>query len=54
MYIYIRVKFCIFQIMPDYYAFQHRKVAKRSIYPSSYHHRSIVQEANVSTFKPLS
>ncbi|XP_052698700.1 furin-like protease kpc-1 isoform X6 [Crassostrea angulata] len=35
------------QIMPDYYAFQHRKVAKRSIYPSSYHHRSIVQEANV-------
>lgn len=40
--------------MPDYYAFQHRKVAKRSIYPSSYHHRSIVQEANVSTLKSLS
>lgn len=48
------VNFFFFQIMPDYYAFQHRKVAKRSIYPSSYHHRSIVQEANVSTLKSLS
>ncbi|XP_056022622.1 furin-like protease kpc-1 isoform X5 [Ostrea edulis] len=35
------------QIMPDYYAFQHRKVAKRSAYPSSFHHRTIVQEPNV-------
>ncbi|XP_061173192.1 furin-like protease kpc-1 isoform X2 [Saccostrea echinata] len=35
------------QIMPDYYAFQHRKVAKRSAIPSSYHHRTIVQEPNV-------
>ncbi|XP_041369640.1 furin-like protease kpc-1 isoform X1 [Gigantopelta aegis] len=26
------------QIMPDYYHFQHRKVAKRSIQPSTYHH----------------
>ncbi|XP_033750588.1 furin-like protease kpc-1 isoform X2 [Pecten maximus] len=35
------------QIMPDYYHFQHRKVAKRSLYSSSYFHRTLASEPNV-------
>ncbi|KAK3097979.1 hypothetical protein FSP39_015028 [Pinctada imbricata] len=35
------------QIMPGYYSFQHRKVAKRSIHPSSFKHRTLAQEPNV-------
>ncbi|XP_052098136.1 furin-like protease kpc-1 isoform X4 [Mytilus californianus] len=35
------------EIMPDYYVFQHRKVAKRSVYSSSSYHRTLAQESNV-------
>ncbi|XP_069137192.1 furin-like protease kpc-1 isoform X1 [Argopecten irradians] len=35
------------EIMPDYYHFQHRKVAKRSLYSSSYFHRTLASEPNV-------
>ncbi|XP_050402514.1 furin-like protease kpc-1 isoform X5 [Patella vulgata] len=35
------------QIMPDYYHFQHRKVAKRSIRPSNYHHRNLATDPNI-------
>ncbi|XP_070212344.1 furin-like protease kpc-1 isoform X2 [Littorina saxatilis] len=35
------------QILPDYYQFQHRKVAKRSTYPSSYYHRNLAHDAKV-------
>ncbi|XP_063432737.1 furin-like protease kpc-1 isoform X2 [Mytilus trossulus] len=35
------------EIMPDYYTFQHRKVAKRSVYSSSSYHKTLEQESNV-------
>ncbi|XP_067665684.1 furin-like protease kpc-1 isoform X1 [Haliotis asinina] len=35
------------QIMTDYYHFQHRKVAKRSTYPSSFYHRNLASDPNV-------
>ncbi|XP_076102317.1 furin-like protease kpc-1 isoform X3 [Mytilus galloprovincialis] len=35
------------EIMPDYYTFQHRKVAKRSVYSSSFYHKTLEQESNV-------
>ncbi|XP_076465888.1 furin-like protease kpc-1 isoform X3 [Babylonia areolata] len=35
------------QILQDYYHLQHRKVAKRSIYPSSYYHRTLAKDSKV-------
>ena len=43
-------RFHVLQILPDYYQFQHRKVAKRSAYPSSYYHRTLARDPRVSTF----
>ncbi|KAK3597021.1 hypothetical protein CHS0354_014910 [Potamilus streckersoni] len=34
-------------IIDDYYTFVHRKVAKRSLYPSSYYHRSLASDPKV-------
>ncbi|XP_025077508.1 furin-like protease kpc-1 isoform X4 [Pomacea canaliculata] len=35
------------QILPDYYHFQHRKVSKRSTYPSSHYHRNLAYDPSV-------
>ncbi|XP_064650000.1 furin-like protease kpc-1 isoform X4 [Lineus longissimus] len=35
------------QIMPGFYQFQHRKVAKRSTYHSHYHHENLAKEPQV-------
>ncbi|XP_076443592.1 uncharacterized protein LOC143282043 isoform X2 [Babylonia areolata] len=35
------------QIMPDYYHFQHRKVSKRSTFPSSYYNRYLAKDPKV-------
>ncbi|KAK3763006.1 hypothetical protein RRG08_026919 [Elysia crispata] len=35
------------QIMPDYYHFQHRKVAKRSTFASTYYHQPLQEDGQV-------
>ncbi|CAG5128733.1 unnamed protein product, partial [Candidula unifasciata] len=35
------------QIMPDYYHFQHRKVAKRSVFASNHYHKSLAEDSEV-------
>jgi hypothetical protein len=41
------VFFSLSQIFPDWYHFEHNKVAKRSLDPSLRHHENLVQEAQV-------
>ncbi|XP_059163453.1 furin-like protease kpc-1 isoform X3 [Physella acuta] len=35
------------QIMPDYYHFQHRKVAKRSAYASTHYHQPLTEDSDI-------
>ena len=43
--------FILFQIMPDFYNIQHRKVAKRSIYASTSHQVALAAEPQVCIYE---